>query len=76
MTATSTLLLKGPNLGPAIDTGTFASGEIAEVFLKLNKPARALIKAHLGTSKLRTFITASNAIGAVDTDKWTFRFKS
>jgi hypothetical protein len=76
VTATSTLLLKGPNLGPAIDTGTFASGEIAEVFLKLNRPARALIKADLGASKLRTFITASNAAGAVDTDKWTFHFKS
>lgn len=76
VTATSTLLLKGPNLGPAIDTGTFASGEIGEVFLKLNNPARALIKAHLGASKLRTFITASNSVGAVDTDKWTFHFKS
>ena len=76
VTATSTLLLRGPNLGPAIDTGMFAPGEIAEVFLKLNKPARSLIKAHLGASKLRTFITASNAAGAVDTDTRNFRFKS
>lgn len=75
VTATSTLVLKGPNLGPAIDTGMFGPGEIAEVFLKLNKPARTAIKKHLGASKLRTFITASNGVGAVDTDSQIFRFK-
>jgi len=76
VTASSTLVLKGPNLGPAIDAGTFAPGEIAEAFLKLNKPARTAIKAHLGASKLLTYITASNAAGATDTDTRTFRFKS
>jgi hypothetical protein len=76
VTATSTLVLKGPNLGPAIDTGMFAPGEIGVAFLKLNKPARVAIKAHFGISKLRTSISATNAAGLTDTDTHTFRFRS
>jgi hypothetical protein len=76
VTATSTLVLKGPNLGPAVDTGMFSSGQIAEAFLKPNKAARAAINAHIGASKLRTSIRASNAAGATDTDTRAFRFKA
>jgi hypothetical protein len=76
VTATSTLVLKGPNLGPAVDTGTFSPGQIAEAFLKPNRAARAAIKAHIGASKLRTSISASNAAGATDTDTRAFRFKA
>jgi hypothetical protein len=76
VTASSTLVLKGPNLGPVVDTGMFAPGEVAVAFLKLNKPARVAIKAHLGSSKLRTSISASNAAGATDTDTRTFRFRA
>jgi hypothetical protein len=75
VTASSTLLLKGPNLGPAVDTGTFSAGEIGLVFLTLNKSARFAIKSHLGASKLRTSITADNAVGTTDTDTRIFRFK-
>jgi hypothetical protein len=74
-TATSTLVLKGPNLGPAVDSGMFAAGEIGVVFLKPNKTAREEIATHLGASKLSTSITATNAAGATDTDTRTFRFK-
>ena len=75
VTATSTVVLKGPNLGPTVDTGMFAAHAIAEAFLKPNKAARAAIKAHIGASKLRTSISASNASGATDTDTRVFRFK-
>jgi hypothetical protein len=76
LTATSTLVLKGPNLGPVSSTGTFPAGVIAEAFLKPNKPARAAIKAHIGSSKLRTSVSATDlATGEVDTDKRTFKFK-
>ncbi len=75
VTASSTLVLKGPNLGPAVDTGIFSAGEIGLEFLTLNKSARFAIKSHLGASKLRTSITASNAAGATDTDTRVFRFK-
>jgi hypothetical protein len=76
VTASSTLVLKGPNLGPAIDTGMFSPGQIAEAFLKPNKTARAAIKAHIGASKLRTSISATNAAGATDTDTRVYRFKA
>jgi hypothetical protein len=76
VTATSTLVLKGPNLGPTVDTGVFAAQVIAEAFLKPNKAARAAIKAHIGASELRTSISASNAAGATDTDTRVFRFRA
>ena len=76
ITATSTLVLPGPNLGPVSVTGAFAAGQIAEAFLKPNKPARAAIKANIGSSKLRTKVTATNtATGETDTDSRTFKFK-
>jgi hypothetical protein len=76
VTASSTLVLKGPNLGPAVDTGMFSAGEVAEEFLTLNKAARLAIKSHLGAAKLRTSITASNVAGLTDTDTRTFRFRA
>jgi hypothetical protein len=75
VTATSTLVLKGPNLGPAVDTGMFAAGETGVVFLKPNRTARQAITSHLGASKLSASISATDAAGATDTDRRTFRFK-
>ena len=75
VTASSTLVLKGRNLGPAVDTGIFSAAEIGVEFLTLNKSARFAIKSHIGASKLRTSITASNAAGATDTDTRIFRFR-
>jgi hypothetical protein len=76
VTATAKLLLKGPNLGPAMDTGIFTAGQVGAQFLTLNKAARFAIKRHFGASKLVTSITASNAAGATDTDTHVFRFRS
>ena len=76
LTATSTLVLKGPNLGPVSSTGSFPAGVVAEAFLKPNKPARAAIKDNIGASKLRTSVTATAvATGETDTDNRTFKFK-
>jgi hypothetical protein len=75
VTAASTLVLRGPNLGPVVDTGQFAAGQIGEEFLTLNKSARVEIKNHLRVSKLRTAITATDATGATDSDSRVFRFK-
>jgi hypothetical protein len=76
VTATSTIVLPGPNLGPISVTGAFPAGTIAEPFLKPNKPARNAIADNIKKSKLRTSVTATNtATGETDTDKRTFRFK-
>jgi hypothetical protein len=76
VTATSTLVLKGPNLGPVSSSGQFPAGGIAEVFLKPNKPARAAIKASGNAAKLVTKVRATNVLtGEVDVDSRTFRFK-
>jgi hypothetical protein len=75
VTASTTLQLRGPNLGPVVDTGQFAAGQIGQEFLTLNKSARVAIKSDLGASKLRTAITATDATGATDTDTRVFRFK-
>jgi hypothetical protein len=76
VTATSTLVLPGPNLGPVSVTGAFAAGQVAEAYLKPNKPARDAIKDNIAKAKLRTEVTATNvATGETDTDKRTFKFK-
>lgn len=76
VTATSTLVLRGPDVGPAVDTGLFPAGEIIEAFLKPNKSARGAIRRNIGASKLRTSVTATNpATGATDTDTRIFRFR-
>ena len=77
VTATSTLVLRGPDVGPIVDTGLFPAGEIIEVFLKPNKSARRAIRKNLGASKLRTAVTAINPgpYGENDTDTRVFRFK-
>jgi hypothetical protein len=75
VTASSTLVLKGPNLGPVVDTAIFSAGEVGAETLTLNKAARFAIKSHLRRSKLRTSITATNNLGQTDTDTQTFRFK-
>jgi 3D (Asp-Asp-Asp) domain-containing protein len=77
VTASSTLVLRGPDVGPIVDTGSFPAGQIIEVFLKPNKSARRSIRKHLGASKLRTSVTAINPgpYGENDTDTRVFRFK-
>jgi hypothetical protein len=75
VTASATLVLKGPNLGPVSDTGMFTAGEVGAAFLKPNGAARDAIKDHIGGSKLRTSLFAVDATGATDTDTRTFRFK-
>lgn len=77
VTATTTLVLRGPDVGPIVDTGSFPAGEIIEVFLKPNKSARKSIRRHIGASKLRTSVTAINPgpYGENDTDTRVFRFK-
>jgi hypothetical protein len=76
VTATSTLVLKGPNLGPVSSSGQFAAGQVIEAFLKPNKPARTAITDNIGASKLRTSVTASSTLtGETDTDNRTFKFK-
>jgi hypothetical protein len=77
VTATSTLVLRGPDVGPVVDTGLFPAGEIIEAFLKPNKSARRSIRRHIGASKLRTSVTAINTgpYGENDTDTRVFRFR-
>jgi hypothetical protein len=77
VTATTTLVLRGPDVGPIVDTGLFPAGEIIEVFLKPNKSARRSIRRHIRKSKLRTSVTAINPgpYGENDTDTRVFRFK-
>lgn len=76
ITATSTIVLKGPNLGPISSTGPFAAGQVAEVFLEPNKPARAAIRESGKSAKLVTKVSATNTLtGEIDTDRRNFRFK-
>lgn len=76
LTATSTLVLKGPNLGPVAASGQFPAGQVAESFLKPNRAARSAIKRNTRSAKLRTAVTATNLLtGETDTDRRTFRFK-
>ncbi len=77
VTATTTLVLRGPDVGPIVDTGVFPAGQIIEVFLKPNKSARRAIQRNIGASKLRTSVTAINPgpYGENDTDTRVFRFR-
>ena len=75
VTASATLVLRTTKLGPAVDTGMFGAGEVAAQFLTLNKGARVEIRDHLGASKLRTSVTATNSAGQTDTDTRVFRFR-
>lgn len=76
LTATSSVVLNGPNLRPASSTGAFVAGQVVEVFLKPNKPARAAIRQSGGSAKLVTKVSATNTLtGETDTDRRNFRFK-
>ncbi|HEY6638550.1 MAG TPA: hypothetical protein VIZ61_12775 [Solirubrobacterales bacterium] len=77
VTATTTLVLRGPDVGPIVDTDLFPAGQVIEVFLKPNKSARKSIRRHIGASKLRTSVTAVNPspYGETDTDTRIFRFR-
>ena len=76
LTATSSVVLNGPNLRPVSSTGAFVAGQVVEVFLKPNKPARAAIRESGGSAKLVTKVSATNTLtGETDTDRRNFRFK-
>lgn len=76
LTATSTLIVKGGQVGPVSSTASFPAGQVAEAYLKPNKPARNAIKDNIGAAKLRTSVTATSvATGEADTDKRTYKFK-
>jgi hypothetical protein len=75
VTARSTLVLPGPNLGPVVDTAIFASGQTGRETLTLNRAARFMIATHLGASKLRTSLTASTSTGLTDSDTRVFKFR-
>jgi hypothetical protein len=76
ITARSTLVLPGPNIGPVSVSGSFGANEVFESFLKLNRPALAALKRHRRKARLRTRIFAVDlTTGDTDTDRRTFRFK-
>ena len=75
VTARSTLVLPGRNLGPVVDTAIFSPGQIGRETLTLNKAARFMIASNLGASKLRTSVTASTSTGLTDSDARVFRFR-
>ena len=77
VTATTTLVLRGPDVGPFVDTASFPAGETIVVSLKPNKSARRAIRRHIRASKLRTSVTAVHPgpYGESDTDTRVFRFK-
>jgi hypothetical protein len=76
VTSTTTVVLPGRDLGPIQASDVFAAGEVAESFLKPNKPARQAMAESVGKSKLRTSVLATNiATGETDTDKRTFKLK-
>ena len=77
VTATTTLVLRGPDVGPVVDTALFPAGKTIVVFLKPNKSARRAIRRHIRASKLRTSVTAvkPGPYGESDTDTRIFRFK-
>jgi hypothetical protein len=75
VSATSTLVLKGPNLS-AISSGAFPAGQVIEVFLRPNKAARQAIKNSGKSARLKTKIRATAAAtGETDSDARTYRFK-
>ena|SRR5918994_1803576 len=75
VTATSTLVLKGPNLS-ATSSGSFAAGQVIEVFLEPNRAARRAIKASGKSARLRTKVRATAvATGETDADARAYRFK-
>ena len=75
LTATSSVVLNGPNLRPVRLTGTFVAGQV-RFFLEPNKAARAAIRESGGSAKLVTKVSATNTLtGEIDTDRRNFRFK-
>ena len=76
VTVTSKLAIKGPDIAPLTNTGQFAAGSPVVALVEMNKPLRSSIKDHIGASKLRTEVSATNiATGETDTDRRAFRFK-
>jgi hypothetical protein len=75
VTAISTLVLKGPNLS-ATSSGSFAAGQVIEVFVEPNRAARQAIKASGKSAQLKTKIRAiATATGETDSDARAYRFK-
>lgn len=76
LTVTSTLRVKGPDPAPVSGTDVFDAGEIAEGFVRPNKPLRKTIRDSIGATRLHTEVSATNlATGETDTDKRTYKFK-
>jgi hypothetical protein len=75
VTATTTLALPGPDLGPVVVPGTLAAGAPAEPFIVLNKAALKNLGNNIGKARLKTQIDATNSTtGDTDTDTRVFRF--
>ncbi|MGZ5340509.1 MAG: hypothetical protein ACXWED_03770 [Solirubrobacterales bacterium] len=75
VTATTTLLLPGPDLGPVVVPGSLTAGASAEPFVVLNKAALRNVRNNVGRARLRTQIDATNVTtGDTDTDTRVFRF--
>ena len=76
ITARSTLVLPGPNIGPVSVSNTFSANQVFEAFLKLNRPGLAALKRYRNEARLRTRISAvDSTTGDTDVDRRTFRFK-
>lgn len=80
LTATLTLKLPGPDLGPVtVGPETFAAGGQGSPFLILNAPAKRALKENYKRARLKTTIKAVNLDplggGATDTVQRVFRFK-
>ena len=75
LTATSSVVLNGPNLRPVSSTGAFVAGQVVEVFLSRTSP-RGPRSGRRGSAKLVTKVSATNTLtGETDTDRRNFRFK-
>lgn len=76
VTATTTLVIPGPNIAPPPVSGAFPAGQGFEAFIKISKAGAAFLKENKGKSSLRTKIQAVNTLtGDTDTDQRTFKFK-
>jgi hypothetical protein len=76
VTATTVLVLPGPNIAPPPVSGSFPAGQGFEAFIKISKAAAAFLKKNKGKSKLVTKIQAVNTLtGDTDTDKRNYKFK-
>ena len=75
VTATTTLVLPGPDLGPVVVPGNLTAGTPAEPYIVLNKAALHNLRNNVNKARLRTQIEATNTTnGDTDTDTQVFKF--